>query len=94
MDGDETTERAVIGPLDLVRETTGRELIHSQVIAKTFATVALAGARLVGAVAALEVPTEAGTLFIHRHRPNLAGALQSGKSFPPFPAYHHIFETI
>jgi hypothetical protein len=65
---DETIQGTVICFFDIVREKTGRELLHAPVILDAFAAGSLPAAGLPSAVAALEI-LFALTFFHGRLRP-------------------------
>jgi hypothetical protein len=52
---DETIQGTVIRSFDIVREKTGRELLHAPVILDAFAAGSLPAARLPAAVTGLEI---------------------------------------
>jgi hypothetical protein len=52
---DEPADGPVIGSFHRVREEAGREFVVSAVIVQAFATIPLAGARLIAAIAAASV---------------------------------------
>jgi hypothetical protein len=79
---DETFERTVICPLDIIGKTAGGQLVHAQMIVKALTAISFPRAPAVAAIAVFKVPLQLVTIHRHRFLPIRRFYLETPPSFP------------